>query len=132
MFFIILTTAITLHAHGVTNPLTSREVAEALRPLAGDFSYWLYTLGLLGVGFLAVPTLTGLAAYAFAELFRWRQGLDEKLNKAQSFYGVVLLSTTVAVLIDLAGDQSDQSTLLDGCCKRGACAVLACVYGHPG
>lgn len=103
MFFIILTTAITLHVHGVTNPLTSREVAEALRPLAGDFSYWLYTLGLLGVGFLAIPTLTGSAAYAFAELLRWRQGLDEKLNKAQSFYGVVLLSTIVAVLIDLTG-----------------------------
>jgi Mn2+/Fe2+ NRAMP family transporter len=103
MFFIILTTATTLHAHGITNPLTSREVAEALRPLAGGFSYWLYTLGLLGVGFLAIPTLTGSAAYAFAELFSWRQGLDEKLNKAQSFYGVVLFSTIVAVLIDLLG-----------------------------
>ena len=103
MFFIILTTAITLHAHGVTNPLTSREIAEALRPIAGDFSYWLYTLGLLGVGFLAIPTLTGSTAYAFAELFRWRQGLDEKLNKARSFYGMVLLSTIAAVLMDLAG-----------------------------
>lgn len=103
MFFIILTTAITLHAHGVTHPLTSREVAEALRPLAGNFSYWLYTLGLLGVGFLAIPTLTGSAAYAFAELFHWRQGLDETLNKAQSFYGVVLLSTIAAVLIDFSG-----------------------------
>lgn len=103
MFFIILTTAITLHTHGVNNPATSRDVAEALRPLAGDFSYWLYTLGLLGVGFLAIPTLTGSAAYAFAELYRWRQGLDEKLNKATSFYGVVLLSTIAAVLIDLAG-----------------------------
>ena len=103
MFFIILTTAITLHAHGVNNPATSRDVAEALRPLAGNFSYWLYTLGVLGVGFLAIPTLTGSAAYAFAEVFKWRQGLDEKLNKATSFYGVVLLSTIVAVLIDLAG-----------------------------
>ena len=103
MFFIILTTAITLHAHGVTDPRTSRDVAEALRPLAGNFSYSLYTLGLLGVGFLAIPTLTGSAAYAFAEVFRWRQGLDEKLNKANSFYGVVLLSTIGAVLIDLVG-----------------------------
>lgn len=102
MFFIILTTAITLHTHGVS-PQTSREVAEALRPLAGDFAYWLYTLGLLGVGFLAIPTLTGSAAYAFAEVFRWRQGLDEKLQKAQAFYGLVLLATILAVIIDLMG-----------------------------
>jgi NRAMP (natural resistance-associated macrophage protein)-like metal ion transporter len=103
MFFIILTTAITLHVHGVTDPRTSREVAEALRPLAGDLAYWLYTLGLLGVGFLAIPTLTGSSAYAFAELFHWRQGLDEKLNKARAFYGVVILSTILAVAIDLSG-----------------------------
>lgn len=103
MFFIILTTAITLHVHGITDPKTSREVAEALRPLAGDLAYWLYTLGLLGVGFLAIPTLTGSSAYAFAELFHWRQGLDQKLNKAYAFYGVVLVSTILAVLIDLLG-----------------------------
>jgi NRAMP (natural resistance-associated macrophage protein)-like metal ion transporter len=103
MFFIILTTAITLYTRGVNNPQTSREVAEALRPIAGDFAYWLYTLGVLGVGFLAVPTLTGSAAYAFAEVFRWRQGLDEKMRRAQAFYRVIILSTILAVVIDLAG-----------------------------
>jgi len=103
MFFIILTTAITLHAHGITNPKTSRDVAEALRPLAGNLAYWLYTLGLLGVGFLAIPTLTGSSAYAFAELFHWRQGLDQELHNARSFYGVVILSTILAAAIDLTG-----------------------------
>jgi NRAMP (natural resistance-associated macrophage protein)-like metal ion transporter len=103
MFFIILTTAITLHARGITQLQTSRQVAEALRPLAGDLAYWLYTLGLLGVGFLAIPTLTGSAAYAFAELFHWRQGLDEKLKKAQAFYGLIVLATILAVVIDLSG-----------------------------
>ena len=103
MFFIILTTAITLNAHGLTNLQTSREVAEALRPLAGNFAYWLYALGLLGVGFLAIPTLTGSAAYAFAELFHWKQGLDEKLGKARAFYGVIILSTIAAVVIDFSG-----------------------------
>jgi NRAMP (natural resistance-associated macrophage protein)-like metal ion transporter len=103
MFFIILTTAMTLHVHGITDPKTSREVAEALRPLAGDLAYWLYTLGLLGVGFLAIPTLTGSSAYAFAELFHWRQGLDQELNKAYAFYGVVIVSTILAVLMDLVG-----------------------------
>lgn len=103
MFFIILTTGITLYTHGVNHPQTSREVAEALRPVAGDFAYWLYTLGVLGVGFLAIPTLTGSAAYAFAEVFHWRQGLDQKLKSAQAFYGIVILSTILAVVIDLAG-----------------------------
>jgi Mn2+/Fe2+ NRAMP family transporter len=103
MFFIILTTTITLHQHGISKPETSRQVAEALRPLAGNSAYWLYTAGLLGVGFLAIPTLTGSAAYAFAELFRWRQGLDDSLNKAHAFYGLVVLSTIAAVLIDLSG-----------------------------
>jgi Mn2+/Fe2+ NRAMP family transporter len=102
MFFIILTTAITLYAHGITKLETSRQVAEALRPLAGNFAYWLYTLGLLGVGFLAIPTLTGSAAYAFAELFNWRQGLDEKPKRARSFYGVIALSTVIAVVMDFS------------------------------
>ena len=102
MFSIILTTAITLHAHNITRLETSKQVAEALRPLAGNFAYWLYTLGLLGVGFLSLPTLTGSAAYAFAEIFRWRQGLDEKVNKAWAFYSIIVLSTILAVAVDFS------------------------------
>ncbi len=102
MLFIILTTAITLHAHNITRLETSQQVAEALRPLAGNFAYWLYTLGLLGVGFLSLPTLTGSAAYAFAEVFRWRQGLDEKVNKAWAFYSIIVLSTILAVAVDFS------------------------------
>src|SRR5437867_7177554 len=83
MFFIILTSALTLHRHGVTRIETSREVAEALRPLAGRFAESLYTIGLLGVGLLAIPTLSGSAAYAFAETFGWRQGLDQRLGSAR-------------------------------------------------
>lgn len=100
MFFIILTTASTLNRHGITQLQSSRQVAEALKPLAGEFAYLLYTVGLLGVGFLAIPTLTGSAAYAFAETFHWHHGLDEKLEKAQAFYGVMLLSTLAAVALD--------------------------------
>jgi NRAMP (natural resistance-associated macrophage protein)-like metal ion transporter len=102
MFSIILTTAITLHAHNITRLETSKQVAEALRPLAGNFAYWLYTLGLLGVGFLSLPTLTGSAAYALAEIFRWRQGLDEKVNKAWAFYSIIVLSTILAVAVDFS------------------------------
>jgi Mn2+/Fe2+ NRAMP family transporter len=102
MFFIILTTALTLHRHGMTRIETSRDVAEALRPLAGRFAELLYTIGLIGVGLLAIPTLSGSAAYAFAETFGWRQGLDKKLGSARYFYGVVILSTAAGIALDFA------------------------------
>jgi Mn2+/Fe2+ NRAMP family transporter len=103
MFFIILTTALTLHAHGLTKIETSRQAAEALRPLAGRLAATLYTVGILGVGFLAIPTLAGSAAYAFAETFSWRQGLDRKLQQARRFYFVLLLSCAAGIAIDFAG-----------------------------
>jgi NRAMP (natural resistance-associated macrophage protein)-like metal ion transporter len=102
MFFIIVTTAFTLHKHGITHIETSRQAAEALRPLAGKWCFLLYTGGLLGVGLLAIPTLSGSAAYALAETFGWRQGLDEKIDKARAFYAVVLLSGAVGIAIDFA------------------------------
>ncbi len=100
MYFIILSTAITLHKHGLTNIETSRQAAEALVPLAGRFAALLYTVGLIGVGFLAIPTLTGSAAYALAETFGWDHGLDAKLGKARAFYAVILVSTAFAVAFD--------------------------------
>nr|MDP9121597.1 divalent metal cation transporter [Acidobacteriota bacterium] len=102
MFFIILTTALTLHRHGVIDVTTSRQVAEALEPLAGHFAGLLYTIGLVGVGLLAIPTLSGSAAYALAETFGWRQGLDQKLGNARYFYGVVVLTTVAGIAIDFA------------------------------
>jgi Mn2+/Fe2+ NRAMP family transporter len=100
MFFVILTTALTLHVHGLTHIQSSREAASALRPLAGDFAASLYTVGIFGVGFLAIPTLAGSAAYAMAETFRWRQGLDQKLWRARGFYSIVILSTAAGVVLD--------------------------------
>jgi Mn2+/Fe2+ NRAMP family transporter len=102
MFFIIVTTAITLHRHGITNIETTRQAAEALRPLAGAGCYLLFTAGLIGTGLLAIPTLSGSAAYALAETFGWHQGLDEKIDKARAFYAVVLLSMAVGIALDFA------------------------------
>jgi NRAMP (natural resistance-associated macrophage protein)-like metal ion transporter len=102
MFFIILTTALTLHRHGITHIETSRQAAEALTPLVGRFATVLYTVGIIGVGLLAIPTLSGSAAYAFAETFRWRFGLDQKLRSARYFYGVVVLSTAAGITLDFA------------------------------
>ena len=102
MFFIIVTTAFTLHSHGVTNIETTRQAAEALRPLAGAGCFLLFTAGVVGTGLLAIPTLSGSAAYALAETFGWKQGLDEKLKKARAFYAVVLLSTAMGIAFDFA------------------------------
>ena len=103
MFFIILTTALTLHKAGLTQISTTRQAAEALRPLAGDMAYWLFTLGIVGTGLLAIPTLAGSAAYAFAETFNWSYGLDNKLRQAGSFYGVFILATIGGIIIDFSG-----------------------------
>ncbi|MGZ3704832.1 MAG: NRAMP family divalent metal transporter [Bdellovibrionota bacterium] len=100
MFFVILTASLTLHAHGVTKVETSSQASLALEPLAGHFAALLYTLGLLGTGLLAIPTLTGSAAYALADSFGWRQGLDEKWKRARAFYAVIILSAVLGVALD--------------------------------
>ncbi len=103
MFFIILTTALTLHRAGMTKLETSGQVAEALTPLAGRFAALLYTAGLLGTGALAIPTLAGAGAYAFAEIFRWRQGMDEPYTRAPGFYAAFICSVAIGVGLDFSG-----------------------------
>jgi NRAMP (natural resistance-associated macrophage protein)-like metal ion transporter len=100
MYFIILTTALTLHKHGVRDIETSKQAAEALRPLAGTFAYLLYTVGIIGVGFLAIPTLAGSAAYAFAETFSWKEGLDEPFRGARPFYATLIFSMLLGIAMD--------------------------------
>ena len=100
MFFIILTAALTLHAQGKTEITTSREAAEALRPLAGNFAVWLYAVAIVAVGLLSIPTLAGSAGYAFGEALHWPKGLDKKLQDAVCFYVTIVLSVAIAVGID--------------------------------
>ncbi|MEP6495054.1 MAG: divalent metal cation transporter [bacterium] len=100
MFFIILATALTLHRAGLTKLETSRQIAEALKPLAGRFASLLYTVGLLGTGALAIPTLAGSAAYAAAELFGWRQGMDEPYGRARGFYAAFVCSIVFGIGLD--------------------------------
>lgn len=99
-FFIILSTAVTLHPAGITQIQTSAQAAEALRPIAGDFAFLLFSLGIIGTGMLAVPVLAGSAAYAMADSFGWKQGLDRKLVEAKEFYGIIALATVGGVLLD--------------------------------
>jgi NRAMP (natural resistance-associated macrophage protein)-like metal ion transporter len=95
MYFIILTTGATLHAAGQRDIETAREAAEALRPLAGNAAYLLFTLGLVGTGMLGVPVLAGSAAYAVAEGFHWRGSLDDKPKPAAKFYAVLAVAVAL-------------------------------------
>ncbi|MCX6544081.1 MAG: Nramp family divalent metal transporter [Acidobacteria bacterium] len=103
MYFIILTTAATLHAHGQTHIETAREAAEALRPLAGRGAYLLFTLGLIGTGMLAVPVLAGSAAYAVAEARMWRGTLEDRPSVSRKFYAVVAVSMMLGLVLDFIG-----------------------------
>jgi Mn2+/Fe2+ NRAMP family transporter len=102
-YFVILAAGATLHVSGKTDIQSATDAAQALRPLAGNFATVLFAIGLIGAGLLAVPVLTGSAAYAVAETFDWPSGLDQKPNKAKRFYGVIAASTVVGVAIDFAG-----------------------------
>ncbi|MSO76260.1 MAG: divalent metal cation transporter [Alphaproteobacteria bacterium] len=98
-FFIVLTTAVTLHAAGVTDIATSAEAAQALRPIAGEFAFLLFSLGIVGTGLLALPVLAGSAAYAIGELRGWRIGLEQKPENAKAFYGVLALAFGLGLLM---------------------------------
>ena len=95
--FIILTTAATLNAHGITDIQTSSQAAEALRPIAGPFAFAIFALGIIGTGMLALPVLAGSSAYALGETFGWHVGLARKARKAKAFYGAIAVATLIGV-----------------------------------
>jgi Mn2+/Fe2+ NRAMP family transporter len=101
-FFIMLTAAVTLNGHGVTDIQTSAQAAEALRPLAGDFAFVLFSAGIVGTGLLAVPVLAGSAAYAVAEAFQWPIGLGRTLGNAKGFYAIVTIATLLGVALNFS------------------------------
>jgi NRAMP (natural resistance-associated macrophage protein)-like metal ion transporter len=104
MYFIILTTAATLHAHGKNDIETAQQAADALRPLAGGGAYWLFTLGLVGVGMLAVPVLAGSCAYAIADAATWNEAsLNDRPRRAPRFYGVIATAMLIGLAMNFAG-----------------------------
>ena len=102
--FIIIATAATLHAHGITQVTSAAQAAEALRPIAGQFAFALFAVGIIGTGLLAVPVLAGSAAYAVSETFDWTEGLDRKPREAKAFYGVIALATLGGVALNFIGN----------------------------
>jgi NRAMP (natural resistance-associated macrophage protein)-like metal ion transporter len=103
MYFIILTTAATLNAHGQTNIETARQAAEALRPLAGSAAYLLFTIGLIGTGILAVPVLAGSAAYAVSEAAGWRGTLEDRPPLSRKFYALIAVAMLLGLTLDFVG-----------------------------
>jgi NRAMP (natural resistance-associated macrophage protein)-like metal ion transporter len=100
--FIMLTTAATLNAHGVTDIQTSSQAAEALRPIAGRFAFTIFALGIIGTGLLALPVLAGSAAYAVGEALHWRVGLAQRPGRARAFYGTIAVATFVGAVLNFS------------------------------
>ena len=98
-YFIILATAVTLHVAGITDITTAAQAATALRPLAGNFAFLLFALGILGVGLIGVPVLAGSGAYAMAEAMGWKEGLERSSTDARGFYGVIAISVLLGLVI---------------------------------
>jgi NRAMP (natural resistance-associated macrophage protein)-like metal ion transporter len=101
--FIMIATAATLHAHGVTNIQTSSQAAEALKPVAGPLVFFIFAIGIVGTGLLAVPVLAGSGGYALGEVLGWKTGLDRKWSQAKRFYGVIAAATLIGGLINFSG-----------------------------
>lgn len=101
-FFIMLTTAVTLHAHGHTDIQSTEQAAEALKPIAGNAAFLLFSLGIIGTGLLAVPVLAGSSAYAAGEVFGWKTGLERRPAEAPGFYGVICAGIVLGIAVDLS------------------------------
>ena len=101
--FIVIATAATLNAHGITNVESSAQAAEALRPIAGEFAFALFAIGIIGTGMLAVPILAGSAAYAVSESFGWVEGLNRKPREAKAFYATIAIATIAGLTINYVG-----------------------------
>jgi len=96
---IVIATAVTLNLHGITNIQTSSQAAEALRPVAGEFAFAVFALGIIATGLLAVPVLAGSAAYAVSEVFGWRSGLSRGFREARGFYAIIIAATAIGTIM---------------------------------
>jgi len=131
---IIYATAATLHASGVTNIQTSSQAAEALRPIAGEFTFAIFAAGIIGTGLLAVLVLAGSGAYALSEAFRWREGLDRRLLQAKSFYAAIAVSTLVGVGLNFTSLDPVKalywSAVVNGVLAAPVMAVIMLIAGN--
>jgi Mn2+/Fe2+ NRAMP family transporter len=102
-WFIVMATGLTLHSHGIHTIATAAQAAQALQPLAGDLAGFVFALGIVGTGLLAIPVLAGSAAYGIAEAFGWREGLSERVDHARGFYAVIAAATLIGLALNFLG-----------------------------
>lgn len=135
MYFIILTTGATLYLAGQRDIQTAQQAAEALRPLAGNAAYLLFSIGLIATGFLGVPVLAGSAAYAVAEAGAWRSGMNERPRLAKKFYAVIAIAMTAGVAMDYAGLNAIRmlfwSAVLNGVLAPPLIVIILLVSNNP-
>jgi len=103
MFFIIAAAGGILFPNGITEIQSAAQAAEALRPFAGDATYFLFAIGIIGTGLLAIPVLAGSSSYALAESLRWKEGLSHKLDQAKAFYGIIIISMLAGLAMNFMG-----------------------------
>ncbi|HEY1935397.1 MAG TPA: divalent metal cation transporter [Acetobacteraceae bacterium] len=134
--FIIFAAAATLHVQGITDIQTSGQAALALRPIAGEFAFAVFAVGILGTGLLAVPVLAGSAAYAVCEVFDWVEGLDHKLRDARAFYGTIAVATLAGVALNFTGIDPIKalywSAVLNGLLAAPLMATMLMIATNPG
>jgi len=129
-FFIILTTGTVLFNEGMHDINTVQDAAMALRPLAGDKAYWLFALGVIGTGLLAIPVLAGAVSYIFAETFGWEEGLNKTFYEAKGFYGVLAVSLGLGLLLDYVGISPIDALLLSAVLYGLTAPVLIAMLLH--
>jgi NRAMP (natural resistance-associated macrophage protein)-like metal ion transporter len=134
-FFIILTTAAVLNAHGITNINSATQAAEALRPLAGDFTFLLFALGIIGTGMLAIPVLAGSAAYGVSEAFGWAATLEAKAPDAVGFYTIIAAATVIGFGLGFTGIDAIHmlvwSAVLNGIVAVPIMAMMMVIVANP-
>ncbi len=134
-FFIMLTTALTLHRHGITDIQSSAEAASALKPIAGDFAFWLFSMGIIGTGLLAIPVLAGSAAYAFAGTFKWKNSLEMQPTMAKEFYAIIAVATLLGVAVSCTDIDPIKalywSAVINGVISVPIMAVMMCIASNP-
>jgi Mn2+/Fe2+ NRAMP family transporter len=135
-FFIMLTTAATLHTHGVTRIDTAADAANALRPIAGDLAFFLFALGIIGTGLLAIPVLAGSAAYAVAEFYDWPSSLESRFSHASGFYSILAAATAIGFALTFTSFDPIQmliwSAVINGVVAVPIMAMMMLIVSHRG
>ena len=134
-FFIILITAMTLNLHGITDIQTSAQAATALRPIAGEFAFMLFSAGIIGTGLLAIPVLAGSSAYAMAGVFEWKNSLERTPMRAKQFYGVIAISTVIGIALGFTSIDPIKalywSAVINGVISVPIMVVMMLMAVHP-